>query len=142
MNALCKLRREEEIVLCLKNLPRGLQATYVGILKEIINDRDSDAAITALRWIVSYGWPITPMTLLGAVYHKTGKRLEWGQLLDICRNLIADNAGVDPVRLIHFSTVEFLMSLSENYDVELRTGIELEFPDNTGTYGLISVLSF
>ncbi|GAW24923.1 hypothetical protein ANO14919_145190 [Xylariales sp. No.14919] len=118
INQLLDLRTEPEIRMRLGKLPKGLEAAYDEIFKNIEN-LDTPAgtlSFRALRWTMRAYSPLTSRALLAAIRVDPDKELvesfepTEADILDWCANLVRIDSQQNPPvwRVSHLSVVEYL----------------------------------
>ncbi|KAJ5172513.1 hypothetical protein N7492_005106 [Penicillium capsulatum] len=111
-----KSSSEDSVYECLDSLPKGLEAAYNKVWREIEGQRDSDRTLTkrALLWVMSASKPMTTDELLSAIrvnpiesLSLSGKIDEEG-LLSLCNNLLVIDSQLKVWRFSHLSVLEYL----------------------------------
>ncbi|KAJ6588038.1 hypothetical protein B0H19DRAFT_1300473, partial [Mycena capillaripes] len=126
----------------LKCLSKGLNAAYDGAMKRIEDQGDTNKQIahSALTWIVNAKRPLTVTELQTALAVEPGlKQLDEDNVMDIetvlsvCAGLVIVDKESSVVRLVHYTTQEYLDKIQDQ-----------EFPDAQTqiTHTLLTYLAF
>lgn len=115
--AICLERQPQSVRNALATLPKGLDETYLRILKSIA-ENESPSTVSAvdlvLKWIL-YGEELcSPELIIGSLAVKPGEaapdthRWTLTDILNICHNFVVYDKELNTLRFAHFSVQEFL----------------------------------
>ncbi|KAF7359830.1 Arp, Ankyrin repeat protein [Mycena venus] len=126
----------------LKHLPKSLNATYDGAMKRIKDqgDKNKEIAYSALTWVVNAKRPLTvPEIQTALAIEPDSQELDEDNVMDIetilsvCAGLVIVDKESSVVRLVHFTTQEYLDSIQ----VQLFPNAQTEI-----THTLLTFLAF
>lgn len=116
--AICREQTPRDVRNALRQLPEGLDATYIRIIENISKTmgRGAVKAVhTVLKAILYAKQLVSPDLLIGALAVAPGENspdsFKWtlNSILSICQNLVIYDSELDALRFAHFSIREFLM---------------------------------
>ncbi|KAJ7456174.1 hypothetical protein FB451DRAFT_1512596 [Mycena latifolia] len=111
----------------LKHLPKGLNATYESAMKRIEDqgDKNKQIAYSTLTWVVNAKRPLTVSEIQTALAVEPDSReldednvMDINIILSVCAGLVIVDKESSVVRLVHYTTQEYLDSIQA-----------LQFPD-------------
>ncbi|KAH8149033.1 uncharacterized protein LAJ45_07009 [Morchella importuna] len=115
---ICRENNDDDIRRVLQTLPKGLDETYLRILKRIVDNHKSDIAKKVFTWLAVARRPIRLTELNEAVAFEPGCS-HWSQgshqnvalnMLRNCGNLIIRVQSDDTIKLAHYTVLELLKS--------------------------------
>ncbi len=110
-----KIKREENIIRELSQLPPGLSDIYAKIYGEMSKTDTFEIAVKALRFLLCSQKPISTGDFLTAVSPPSEKAIDSESLLDYCSDLIVEDKALGTFRLAHLSVREYLEEKCKDY---------------------------